>query len=305
MYKIERVVYMHDTLEPINWWDDHFRSVDRVVLTQQELKIPGLRTFGWHDMKQAVPPLKPHFHENCFEVVFVTNGSISFYVDRRPYTIYGGDAFITFPNEVHSTNGVPMSVGEICWLQLDVSQPENFLFLQPEAAENLIGLLRQLPHHCIRTNSNKARNTLTMLSETLLNTLRQDPYLIASYVVVYLYQLLSYAGVSCARVSFDMARACEYIDSHIQEDISFEQIAAFCHISVSQFKQKFKAQLGVSPRSYINQRKIERIKEELTRQSNLTQIASDYGFCNSAYFSVVFKKITGQTPTEYIASLRG
>ena len=87
MYKIERVVYMQDTLAPINWWDDHFRSVDRVVLTQQELKIPGLRTFGWHDMKQAVPPLKPHFHENCFEVVFVTNGSISFYVDRRPYTI--------------------------------------------------------------------------------------------------------------------------------------------------------------------------------------------------------------------------
>ena len=295
---------MSEVSAPINWWDDHFRSVDRVVLTQQELKIPGLRTFGWHDMKQAVPPLQPHFHENCFEIVFVTKGSISFYTDLHSYTIYGGDAFVTFPNEVHSTNGVPMSIGEICWLQLDVSNPENFLFLQPDAAKNLIGLLRQLPHRCIRTNTDRVRNVLAALLETVLNTLQQDPYLIASYIVMYLYQLLSFAGVSGMRVSFDIARACEYIDRHIQEELPFEQIAAFCRISVSQFKQKFKAQIGVAPRSFINHQKIMRIKDELTPGVNLTQIASNYGFCNSAYFSVVFKKYTGQTPTEYIASMQ-
>lgn len=295
---------MSEITEPINWHDDSYCSSDRVVLTEANLQIPGLRTFGWHDMKRAIPALLPHFHENCYEIVFVTKGSITFSTGQRDYALYGGDVFLTGPGEIHSTNGVPMSVGEICWMQLDVSSLDDFLFLNRGAAAHLVAMISRTPHHCIRTDTNKAKHTLKELNGILLHTSQRDPFLTAGYIVTYLYQLFSQAATSEMRVSFDIARACEYISDHIQEELPFEEIAAFCHISVSQFKQKFKSQMGVSPRSYINQQKVEQIKKDLTDGANFTQIAADFSFCNPAYFSVVFKKYTNQSPSEYLQSLR-
>ncbi len=294
---------MAENLEPINWHDDYYRSVDRIVLTSKNLSIPGIRTFGWHDMKRAVPALKPHFHENCFEITFVTKGSMSFFVNQREYTINGGDAFFTFPNEVHSTNGIPMSVGEIFWIQLDISHPENFLYLTEDAANSLIAMLQNVTHHCFCTDTNKCGNAVMELKEVLLNTPSRNPFLIASFVVVFLYQLLACTDESNTRVSLDMAQACEYIQEHICEELPLREIADFCNVSESHFKQKFKAQLGISPRSYINKQKIMRICNELRKDSNLTQIANEYSFCNSSYFSTVFKKYMNQTPTEYIMAL--
>ena len=289
--------------EAIRWWDDYYRSVDRVVLTERELRIPGVRVFGWHDMKRAVPALSTHFHENCFEIVFVTKGMMTFFADGQEYAIHGSEAFVTFPNEVHSTNDVPMPVGEILWFQLDVSRPEAFLFLQPHAAESLITSLQQLSQHQINTAPSRIWYTLKYIKESLLNTANHNPYLVASLSVVYLYQLLACTQTASNYMSLDMAQACEYIRSHLRGDLPLEEIADYCHSSVSHFKQKFKAQIGVSPRNYINQQKIEQIRLELQRDKNLTRIASDFGFCNSAYFSVVFKKYTNQTPTEYLESL--
>lgn len=133
----------------IRWWDDHYQSIDRVVLTAQDLSVPGIRVYGWHDMKRAFPALDPHFHEDSFEIVFAMKGSISFYADQREYTINGGDAFVTFPNEIHSTNSVPMTIGEICWIQLDVSSPKEFLFLTETAAKELIEKMNRIEHHRI------------------------------------------------------------------------------------------------------------------------------------------------------------
>ena len=294
---------MAEASAPISWWDEAYCAADRIVLTARDLQIPGLRVFGWHDMKYAVPPLRPHFHEHSFEIVFVTKGNISFYVDQKEYSLYGGDAFLTFPDEIHHTNGIPMSVGEIFWMQLDVSQTNNFLYLNAQAADALLHMLLQLKQHCIRTDLNKITNAAKTLQHAILNTPLRNPFQIANYVVTFLYLLLSYTSLTSLQVSLDIVRACEYIDRHITEPLTLEEIAGVCCISLPQFKAKFKAQVGVSPRSYINQEKIKRIKGILTRRSNLTEVAGDFGFCNSAYFSVVFKKYTAQTPTEYMASL--
>ena len=61
----------------ICWVDEFEVEPDRVVLTRDELFIPGLRTFGHQIMRSAAPSLQLHYHENAFEVVLVTADMLS------------------------------------------------------------------------------------------------------------------------------------------------------------------------------------------------------------------------------------
>ena len=77
-------------------------------------------------------------------------------------------------------------------------------------------------------------------------------------------------------------------------------MAALANLSCSQYKQKFKKQLEISPRHFINQQKIEYSKLLLLEGMSVTDIAMLLGFTTSSYFSTVFKKYTLYTPTEYL-----
>ena len=111
-----------------------------------------------------------------------------------------------------------MSVGEIFWMQLDVSQTNNFLYLNAQAADALLHMLLQLKQHCIRTDLNKITNAAKTLQYAILNTSLRNPFQIANYIVTFLYLLLSYTSLTSLQVSLDIVRACEYIDRHITAD---------------------------------------------------------------------------------------
>lgn len=52
---------------PISWRDEYYQTVERIVLTERELPIPGIRTSGWHDMKNASPALQAHYHQTALK----------------------------------------------------------------------------------------------------------------------------------------------------------------------------------------------------------------------------------------------
>ena len=108
---------------------------------------------------------------------------------------------------------------------------------------------------------------------------------------------------SAADVSFritpDIGRATNYIMEHIQEELSMEELAQTALLSVSRFKQKFKLQLGISPRNFINLRKVEAAKRLLQEGHSVTQVAMDLGFSSSNYFSSVFRRYTSYSPSQY------
>lgn len=289
--------------DAINWVDAFTQSEQQLILTNRELPIPGLRTFGLHNRRCASAALPPHYHENCIELTFVLQGSVLFYTGGTEYEIFGGDAFLTQPDVVHSTNEAPLSVCELFWVQLDTSDPDNFLYLAPPAARALIDALHAVsePHIC--TDNNGLRRAVNALAEAALHRSRpEDVYRVAADLVFFLYQLLPFVNRPTNRVSQDISRCCGYIQEHLHTELTLQQLAELSGLSVSQFKYKFKTQIGAAPRNYINQLKIEQIKKQIVPGVVFAELASEYGFCSSAYFSVVFKKYAGMTPSEYLAS---
>lgn len=95
----------------------------------------------------------------------------------------------------------------------------------------------------------------------------------------------------------------DYLDSHLCDNVSLEQLADIACLSLSRFKERFRTEIGISPREYFNLKKIEQAKAWLHEDGSgdrITDIAMKLGFSSSAYFSVVFKKFTALTPSEYL-----
>lgn len=92
----------------------------------------------------------------------------------------------------------------------------------------------------------------------------------------------------------------DYIDKNCASKISIKELADYKHMSVSQFARKFKEKMRMAPVQYINQRKIELVREYLKKEEyTLREIAEMTGFSNENYMVRVFRKITGKTITDY------
>lgn len=280
--------------------DTYYISDDRKVLTQQQIPIPGLEMIGKHTIKKSISPISTHYHPGCYEFTFMLKGSITFSVDGRDYQLNGGDIFFTCPNEVHSSNLEPLSVSDLVWFQIDISNPAQLLFLNAAAAGLLIDQLNNLTERSLHGSD---RNLVHLADEAFHAAYcLQNAPLTASYLVLIL-QLITGASNHQNPLSADIQLSVDYIMEHITDQISLDELAGICHLSVSAYKQKFKGQLGITPRSYINRKKIEMAKIFLDSGHSVTETAVVLGFNTSNYFSTVFKKYAFYTPTDYVRRL--
>lgn len=99
-----------------------------------------------------------------------------------------------------------------------------------------------------------------------------------------------------------IAPAFEMIDRRFHEaDISVTVLAAACGISEVYFRRLFFNVLGVSPKEYIIQKRIEYAKTLLRSQSfSVAEIAILCGYSEPCHFSREFKKRTGTAPKDYV-----
>ena len=100
-------------------------------------------------------------------------------------------------------------------------------------------------------------------------------------------------------------QARDYLAAHYSEAITLPSLAAALGISVSQLKRVFHEQIGQSMVRYLTALRIGEAKR-LIREGNLTftQIAERIGIESIYYFSNLFKKQTGMSPTEYEKTLK-
>jgi multiple sugar transport system substrate-binding protein len=103
-----------------------------------------------------------------------------------------------------------------------------------------------------------------------------------------------------------IARAIEYIETHLNQSLDRDTIADIVHLSPSHFSVLFKEVIGQTFTEYLTHLRIERAKNLLGNpEYNIEQIAEKVGFSDESYFTLVFKKLTGVTPSRYRLNLQG
>lgn len=101
-------------------------------------------------------------------------------------------------------------------------------------------------------------------------------------------------------------RAKEYIDSHFQKDMSLDDISRELNISPYYFSKLFKEKTGGNFVEYVTERRMERAKQLLKNSDkSIKEVCLEAGYSDPNYFSRIFKKYQGVSPTEYKDNVGG
>lgn len=108
------------------------------------------------------------------------------------------------------------------------------------------------------------------------------------------------SNVSSNETSDNIQYLCKYLEYHFTEDITLEDMAAFCGLNASYLCRAFKKQTSFSPKEYVTLLRLNRAKNLLSNTDiPAYKIGELVGISNEANFIRLFKKYEHMSPGEY------
>ena len=250
---------------------------------------------------------REHHHTEC-ELSLFLKGEGLYRVGDKTYDFESGDMFLFGSNEVHCItdirDGTPFDLLNIHFeprlLWSTEALPLLGLFNARSAAfENRIlrahpqtPLLHQqiseLEKEMAADRPGKALKVRLDLFSVLLTLLREYGYVRQD------------AENATGDTATQLTAAMDFIEAHLCEPISLEDIARSAAMSRAYFSTVFKKYNGLSPWDYITIKRVEKAIEMLKNTSlNKLEIAAACGLGSQANFYKAFTRVTGKTPKEY------
>jgi two-component system, response regulator YesN len=96
-----------------------------------------------------------------------------------------------------------------------------------------------------------------------------------------------------------VSRACAYLESKFDQDISLQEVAMYVGMNSTYFSLLFKETLGKSYIKYLTHIRMEKAKELLMAGGKVKDVSEKVGYHSYSHFSEVFKKYTGVKPRQY------
>ena len=102
-----------------------------------------------------------------------------------------------------------------------------------------------------------------------------------------------------------LKRAVDYIEEHIDCDLSLEELSKGLDMTPHYFCRSFRKSMGIPPYRYLISRRLERAKELLaSTDKDVSEIALEVGFASPSHFTTAFRRSVGYAPRIYRNSAR-
>ncbi|MBP3921462.1 MAG: AraC family transcriptional regulator [Ruminiclostridium sp.] len=265
-------------------------------------------------------PVKPHWHYFA-EMIYIIEGCADMYCGENRYIVSEGEMIFFHPrvvHSIHSANGKKLFYAVIKFdinrlnMTSDYAPKLRSIFHSAQKREMEImfpeGLCAEIKAEeifmeCIREAQGRGYGSdiivKSRIYELLIRILRiwqRSGFTIDNEI---------YADDSTP----DINNITEYIDSHISEGVTVEEIARECRMSYSYFAKKFLQVYGKTCKEYIEEIRLYKVEELLLfTDFDLTYISNETGYSDCSHMIKSFKKYKGVTPkrfrTEKRAALR-
>lgn len=241
------------------------------------------------------------------EIIYLSRGQHTLLIDGTEYTLTEGQMIIYAPNAYH------MSL-------LRPKLAEAFILTFEARSEFLPSLYNRV----ITLNANQRRNLTSIIEEGVGYFCGRDPsegiagmmlksgldssmlWGLKKRIELFLidvYKTETEATQSRSkelRWNEEFTYAVEFLQAHLTDSLTLSQIAEGCSMSISKLKLLFRQKAHMGPINYWNELRIEEAKRLIRKSDlNVTQISEQLGFASIHYFSRLFKKVAGVSPTEY------
>jgi AraC-like DNA-binding protein len=233
-----------------------------------------------------------HKHE-YFQMIYFISGSGSVCLEDREFRIKPRSSLLVKPYSIHALR--PSSLLKTLDLKFlvkdrrlheSLSRASSFL---EEVEPRVSDLLERIRHEGEDRGYLYREMCNVFLHQLLLQYLRSDRE----------------PGKICVKNELDqevssdwiVKRVTRFIEAHYMEDYTVKEIAHAVGRSDHQIRQHFKDVLGISPRRYLFQLRIQKAKE-LVESSDYSfkEIADRVGFKNVHHFTRAFREVSGETP---------
>jgi AraC family transcriptional regulator len=100
-----------------------------------------------------------------------------------------------------------------------------------------------------------------------------------------------------------LKQVTDYIEYHLDQDLTLSELAAIAQISPSYFSALFKQSTGFAPYQFVIQCRVEQAKRLLKQgEASIAEIAYSLGFTHQSHLSRHFKRLVGVTPKAFLKS---
>lgn len=258
------------------------------------------------DIKPGDRPYVRHSHTR-FEIMTVNAGSGEYLTEKAAYPILPGDIFVFSSNEAHCITRVGNKGLNITNLHFE---PRYLQENSPNAIENLMSFcFSHSPEFQNRIPAEKAgilRENYLMIKEEFMRRESRFPAAVKAYLNLILIELLRKHNYESENFNnrrsnlTNILAVYDYIDGHLDEDLTLGGLASIANLSPNYFSHIFKEMNGVSLWDHITSKRIEKaVNLILSPYSELTmsEVALLCGFNNTVSFNKAFKKLKGVTPS--------
>ena len=234
-----------------------------------------------------------------YQLLYITEGEGVLTTTFGSERITAGDMFLIFPGQWHSYSPDPKTGWTEYWIgfrgeNVDIRVERGFF-----SAEQ--------PVYHIGKNERVEQ----LYSEAIEIAGSQEPFFqqLLAGVVNHILGLMFMAGknnilrspLSTRRAIPELVdRAKKRIEQAVESDVTMPQIASELNMSYSTFRHLFKQYTGLSPARYLLNLRIYRAKEMLrSTEASIKEISYTLRFDSPEYFTTMFKRKTGLTPSEF------
>jgi len=247
-----------------------------------------------------------HWH-NEWEILHILTGEFAIYLEEDEYLAHEGDIFLIRGGMLHG--GIPSGCTYECFVfdlyglfrSMDIVKT----YLRPFYRQTAI------PVCYFPSGENPA---VMLITQELMSAFRSpkeslSPELDTVACLCRLFSLIRREGLyvpNSTVTDTEMHRidqiksVLEYIESNFESPLSLEELSGVIGQNPKYFCRTFKHLTHQSPMDYVNFYRVEQAAFLLsTTKLSITSIAMECGFCESSYFTKVFKKYKGVTPKKY------
>lgn len=232
-------------------------------------------------------------HES-WELVCVTDGNISVAADNKVFELKKGQAILHNPMQFHNitvTGNAGATIGVFAFCGENIPAIQNQVFEITDLSK--VKTLKELAHKYFEVKSGFGLVTIKKEgSEHLLYIKNLELFLLE------LAGNVSKSRQTVSEGAKNYSRIINTMNENIYERLSICELAALCNMSEINLQKTFSRYAGVGIMEYFNRIKMRKATELLQSGMSVKQVALKLGFHDQNYFSTMFKRITGHTPSK-------
>jgi AraC-like DNA-binding protein len=249
-------------------------------------------------------------HHDFYECYLFISGDVTYLIEGKTFCLEPGDIVLINSKELHQAI---INSKDVVYERIVLWLNRSFLKELSTKETNLSLCFESLNRNNVLRADFEVKQNIRLLLNKLISL---ESYkgigrelLYKAYITELLVHINNIAFNDKVRLDVDIKKSnlidgiIEYINNHIEEDITVDEISECFYLSKFHLSREFKKHTGSTLHRYIVQKKLIEAKELILKETPITSVYKQCGFGDYSNFFRAFKNEYGVTPKQFYEAM--